>query len=256
MSVLCQCYKLRYPENGFAHETSRAILHYGGYACWDEPFSSAEDEYCVTFDDETTLTIFKTDNSQVIINGIFGIESYLAALYNLSEKHNPVIIGQQAQLRHEIDSLFKMGCSVKYCNEEHRETTEFEFKQFAKQFIEAHSLVLWRNGLRGFYFDTSPTYVDVALMTTIKRLMIILAPISEELYKLIGPEEAPELHKVVRAVAALPKIKEYAKTLDDALEVDMEKLVEKAKEVEEVEEVEELEKNNKADPDCNSVEDK
>ncbi|KAJ1897155.1 hypothetical protein LPJ66_003549 [Kickxella alabastrina] len=219
MSVSHQRFKLRYPKDSYTYEAVRAILLHGNNSFrWEVVFEQSEEERLEFLDDATNLTVYKPDGSQIDINGTLGIESYLVNCGDLAKTLDPVQISHQLQLRQEIRVLLEKGVKVKNCADDNRETIEREFELFAKKFVQTHQFVLWKNGWCGHYFGTKTTFVDLALTVSIKRLMIILAPINMKLYDIISPKGSPNLHTVVNRVAeALSKLQSFFKMFDDDL---------------------------------------
>ncbi|KAJ1790313.1 hypothetical protein LPJ59_005188 [Coemansia sp. RSA 2399] len=151
-----------------------------------------------------------TDAKPFILSETAAIEYYLASTKGYIYKpEDPKAIAHQLELRSHIADLYEDFVRIKYSTKETAPKNREAFKTTAGYLIKFHENILRENGSNGHYFGSAATLVDVYLFATITTLRTKFSDFDSDMLELLSEANAPELNRVVNAVAAEPALAAY-----------------------------------------------
>ncbi|KAJ2559897.1 hypothetical protein EV175_000131 [Coemansia sp. RSA 1933] len=151
-----------------------------------------------------------SDAAPFVLSETTAIEYYLATtmgyIYN---PQDPKAVAHQLELRSHIADLYEDFVHIKYATEETLPKTKAAFARTARYLVKLHERILKENGSNGHYFGSTTTLVDIYLFASITTLRTKFSAFDADMLELLDEEHAPELNKVVGAVAAEPALASY-----------------------------------------------
>ncbi|KAJ1954745.1 hypothetical protein GGI12_005723 [Dipsacomyces acuminosporus] len=206
-------YVLRFFPNRALAETSRALLYFSG-ASW-------KNEYPVWPQDKTNqplgripvLVETKEDGSEFVLTDSVAMEKYIASRHDLATADDAEQLARQDELRHQIKDVLDLVYQYKFGPEPGRPVAFEKFAALAPATVKYHEAFLKANGSNGHYFGNQTTYLDIALFANIDVLRTISAEVMTGADEFFTEENAPEINKVLKTVAAEPAMAAYIATL-------------------------------------------
>ncbi|KAJ1953233.1 hypothetical protein EC988_003107 [Linderina pennispora] len=137
------------------------------------------------------------------------IEHYLATKKGLMVDSSPQDRARQDELRNQILDIFLFAPQYRFATEEARKTIKEQYVTQAKFFIDFHENHLKNNGSNGYYFGSKITYVDIALVATMRALRRFGDESMPGMTGYLSPERAPLINKVLDVVGNDPKLAKF-----------------------------------------------
>ncbi|KAJ1964491.1 hypothetical protein GGI12_001387 [Dipsacomyces acuminosporus] len=206
-------YTLRYFDAKAVAETSRVILAFGGES-WENAYPAWPQEKAnQPIGKLPVLVETSEDGSEFVLSESFAIEKYLATKYGIYITADAKQAARQDELRCQIKDLTQSVIEYKWGAESARPQNLEKHNAYAEAFIKYHEAALKANGSNGHYFGDKTTYVDLALYASVAVIRSISAELMPGADRFFTEENAPELSKVLKAVAAEPTLASYVASL-------------------------------------------
>ncbi|KAJ1961475.1 hypothetical protein GGI12_003229 [Dipsacomyces acuminosporus] len=206
-------YTLRYFDAKALAETSRAILAFSGDS-WENTHPAWPQEKAdQPIGKLPVLVETSEDGSEFVLTESSAIEQYLAIKYGLYITGDAKQVARQEELRSQIKYLAQLAINYKWGTESARPNVLNEYNTLAPALIKYHEAALKANGSNGHYFGDRTTYIDLALYTSIVVIRGVSADTMPGADQFFTEENAPELNKVLKAVAAEPALASYVASL-------------------------------------------
>ncbi|ORX71072.1 hypothetical protein DL89DRAFT_119517 [Linderina pennispora] len=202
-------YVLRYFPLKARAETCRALLSYNDSEYSDEAPVWPQDK--VNQPVGQLPVLIETDESGNVfeLSESLAIEHYLAAKHGLLVNGTPQDSARQDELRHQLVDIFNYAPRHRFTVEEARPSIKERFETQVQFFIKYHENHLKNNGSNGHYFGNEITYMDVALVATLRSINDFGNQCLSGMSDFFTPEKAPLINKVVEVVSADPKMAKY-----------------------------------------------
>ncbi|ORX71100.1 hypothetical protein DL89DRAFT_256161 [Linderina pennispora] len=202
-------YVLRYFPIKARAETCRALLSYSGASYTNEAPAWPQEKSNQPFGKLPVLIETDESGATFKLSDSLAIEHYLATKYGLMVDSSPQDRACQDELRHQIKDIYEFIPQYRFGNEDTRASVKEKLDVQMKYFIEYHENHLKNNGSNGHYFGDKTTYVDIALVASMRAVREFGASIIPGLADWLSPDNAPLINKVIEVVGADPKLVKY-----------------------------------------------